>query len=130
MQQRLGEERRRHLEVLLDERVIVCATDAGMPGAQVQGIVQQAFVVGADVDRYRDDPVRVDARGGGVHGQFADRDLDAADAPVADTEDLLGITAHDHVHVVGAQAEAAERRLSFLRMVDCQEDAARLPILL
>ena len=68
---------------------------------------------------------RVDAGGGGVDGELADGDLDAADALVADAEDALGVGRHQQVDVVGAQAGVAQRGLDLLGVVDRQVDPAR-----
>ena len=99
-----------------------------MPVAQVQRVVQQSLVVGADIQGHRDDPARVDARRGSVDGQLADRDLDAPHAPVTDAEDLLGIAAHDQVDVVRPELQRGERVLDVVRLVDRQEDAPGAPV--
>jgi hypothetical protein len=70
----------------------------------------------------------VDARGGGVDRQLADRELHAADAPVADAEELLRIGGHEQVDVVGAEAERLERGADVLGAVDGQVDPARPPV--
>ena len=86
-----------------------------MPVTQVHLVVEQGQVVGADVEDHRDHPAWVDAGGGGVDGQLADGDVDAADALVADAEDALGVGGDDEVDVVGAQAVVAQGGLDLLR---------------
>ena len=105
------------------------AADPGVPVAEVQRIVQQRLVVGAHVQGYRDHAPGVDAGRGGVDGQLADRDLDAAHTPVADAQDLLGVAADDQVNVVRAESQRGERRGDVVRRVDGQEDAPRAAVL-
>ena len=100
-----------------------------MPAAKVQRVVQQPLVVGAHIQRDRDHPARIDARRGGVDGQLADRDLDTADTPVADAQDLLGVAAHDQVDIPGSQPQRAERLFHVIRPVDGQVDAPRSAVL-
>ncbi len=100
-----------------------------MPVTQVQRVVQQPLVVCAHVQGDRDHSARVDPRRGCVYGQFASRDLDAANAPVADAQDLLSIGAHDQVHIAWPEAQRGEGRLDVVRPVDGQEDAPRPTVL-
>jgi hypothetical protein len=67
----------------------------------------------------------VDTRGGGVDRRLADRELNAADTPVTDAEELLPVGGHHQVDVVGAKAERPECGTDVLRAVDGQIDAAR-----
>ena len=105
MQQRVREQRRHGLQIPGDEAVVGSAADPGVPVAQVQRVVQQPLVVGAHVQGHRDHPARVDPGRSGIDRQLAHRDRDAAHAPVADAENLLGVGAHDQVHVAGSQAQ-------------------------
>ncbi len=100
-----------------------------MPVAQVQRVVQQPLVVGAHIQGYRDHPARVDPGRGRVHGQLADRYLDAAYPPVADAQDLLGVGTHDQVHVAGAQLQGGEGLLDVVGPVDGQVDPPRPTVL-
>ena len=56
---------------------------------------------------------------------LADRDLDAADALVADAQDALGVGDDEQVDVVGSQPVVEQRLLDVLGPVDGQEDPAR-----
>jgi hypothetical protein len=49
-----------------------------VPLADVERVVEQRLVVGADVEGDRDDPAGVDAGGGGVDGELACGDAGAA----------------------------------------------------
>ena len=51
--------------------------------------------------------MRMQAGGGGVDGQLAGGDRDAADALVADAEDAFGVGDHDQVDLVGVQVDLA-----------------------
>ena len=78
-------------DVGVDQPVVAFVADPGVPHAEVHVVVEQTEVVGAHVQDHRDNAVGVDARGGGVDGQLADGDLDAAHALVADAQDALGV---------------------------------------
>ena len=93
------------LHVGVNERVVALSANSGMPVADVHRIVQQALPIGADIEHHRDHARRVDAARRRVDGQLADRDLDAADPPVADSQDLLGVGRKDQVDIVRARAE-------------------------
>ena len=82
-----------------------------------------------DVQHDREHPARVHAGGGGVDGELADGDLDAADALVADAQDALGVGGDDQVDVIGAETRVAEGGLDVLGMIDRQVDAARAAVL-
>ena len=73
--------------------------------------------------------VGIDAARRRIDRQFADRDLDAADAPVADAQDLLGVGGQDQVDVAGTGAEIGECFLDRVGMVDRKVHAARTPAL-
>src|SRR5664279_1455011 len=125
MQHGLGEELggRRHVRV--DEGVVGRSPNAGVPVADVHRVVEERLAVGTAVEHDRDHPVRVDSRGGGIHGQLADRDVDAIAAPVSDAEDLLRVGGHQQVNVVRAGAECAEAVLDGVDLADGQKDPAR-----
>src|SRR5262249_28879444 len=110
VQQRAWEQRGGDPKVLVDELVVSLTAHPGVPVAEGQRVVEQLFVVGADVEGNGNHPARVDAGGRGVDGQLANRDRDAAHAPVADAEDLFGVAAHDQVNVVWLEPKGGERR--------------------
>jgi hypothetical protein len=66
----------------------------------------------------------VQARRGDVDGELAHGDLDAADPPVADAEDALGISGDDQVHVLGPQPVVAERGLDLAGVIHRHKHAA------
>src|SRR6266536_560722 len=74
-------------------------------------------------------PAGIDAGCGRVERQLADGDVDAADTPVADTEDALGVGGHDEIHLVGPQPVVAERLLDEMGVVDGEEHAVRAAVL-
>lgn len=100
----------------------------GVSGAEVEGVVEQFAPVGADVEHDREGAGRVDAGGGGVHGELAHRDLHPAHAPVPDAENRLRIGRHDEVHVLGARAWGAQRALDVLGRVHRQIDPAQAAV--
>ncbi len=130
VQHRAGEHSRRRPHVGVDEVVVAPPAHPGVPVADIGRVVQQRLVVGADVQGDGDDAGGVDARGGGVDGQLADRDAGpAAHAPVADAEDLLRVGGHDQVDVVRPQPQGLERPLDAVWVVDGQEHAPGAPVL-
>ena len=77
--------------------------DPGVPFTEVERVVEQLQVVGADVQDDGQGAAGVDAAGGGVDGEFADGDLDAADALIADAQDAFRVGGDQQVDVVGAE---------------------------
>ena len=71
----------------------------------------------------------MDPGGGGVEGQLADRDLDAAHALVPDPEDPLGVGHDDEVDLVGPKTDVGQGGLDVLRMVHRKVDAPGPPVL-
>ena len=124
VQHRVGEEAGRRRDEAVHELVVPRPADPGVPLPEVHLVAEQPEVVGADVEDDRDRPTRVDAGRRGVEGQLADRDLDAADALVADAQDALGVGDDEQVDVVGPQAVVEQRLLDVLGPVDGEEDPA------
>jgi hypothetical protein len=85
--------------------------------------------VGAHVEHDRDRPHRVDASCGRVHGELADRDVDAAHAPVADAQDGLRVGGDDEVDIVRPGAEVRKRLSDTRGVLDGQVHAAGALIL-
>ena len=125
VQHRVREQLLARGDVGVDELVVARVADPGVPLAQVHLVVEQFQVVGAHVQHHRQHPRRVDPGRRGVDRELADRDLDAADALVADPEDALGVRGHQQVDVVGAQPGVAQRGLDVLGVVDRQVHPAR-----
>ena len=107
VQDRLREPLGRAGDVGVDELVVLLAAHPGATQAEVARVVEQLLAVGADVEPDREDPLGVDAGGDRVDRELADRDVDAADAPVADAEDRLGVGGDDQVDVVRRRARCA-----------------------
>ncbi len=70
-----------------------------MPVADIHRILQQAFAVSADIQHDRDYARRIDPSGRGIDGQLADRDLDSTYAPMAQSQNLFGVSSQDQVDV-------------------------------
>ena len=103
------------LDELVDERVVFRAAHAVLAQAEIERVVEQSLVVGADVERDRQGQLRRHAGAGGVERQLAHRDAHAADAEVAQAEDALAVGHDDEADVrlrpVGEQfAQPALRR--------------------
>ena len=103
------------LDVSVDEGVVALSAYPGVPVPDVHGIAQQTLPVGADIEHHRDHARRVDSARRGVDRQLADRHLDAAHAPIADSQDLLGVGREDQVDIAGAGAEIGKRLLDGFR---------------
>src|SRR5262249_39112379 len=129
VQQRVGEDLQRGGDVGIDEGVVRFLRRPPVPHAQVERVLQQLGPVGADVQQHRQGAGRVDAGRGGVDGELAGRDVDAADAPVADAEDGLGVGGDGEVDVAGGQLGGAQGGLDLVRRVDAEVDAARAAVL-
>ncbi len=89
------------------------------------GSLSRLSPVGADIQHHRDHAGRVDAARRGVNRQLADRHLDAAHSPIADSQNLLGVGGQDQVDIAGAGAEVGKRLLDGFGMVDREIHAAR-----
>src|SRR5205823_1511257 len=100
-----------------------------VPYAQIERIVQQFRPVRADVQDHRQGPGRVDPGRGGVDGELARRDVDAADAPVADAEDGLGVGGDDEVDLAGGQLGGSQGGLDVVGCIDAEVDAAWAAVL-
>ena len=74
--------------------------DARLAQAQVERVVEQLSVVGADVDVHRQQVLRRHGGAGGVELQLADRDTHAVGAQVAQAEDALAGGDADDAHVL------------------------------
>lgn len=111
-------------DIATDELVVFPTAPPGVAIAQIERIGQQLLIVGADIQRHREAAARIDAAAGGVEGQFAHSDLDATHTPVTDTQDRLGIGAHDQVDVLGPQPQRVEGFLDFVGFVDAQKQSA------
>jgi hypothetical protein len=75
LQERVGKQPGHDIYVRVDEGFVALTTDARVTIADVGGILQQILAIGADVEHDRDDTGGIDASGGGVDRQFADRYL-------------------------------------------------------
>jgi hypothetical protein len=84
---------------LLDQLVVGRTGEARPVQAEVERIVAQRRVVGADVEHHRQALRGVDAGACGVERELADRNAHAAGAEVAEAEDALTVGDDDHRHV-------------------------------
>ena len=80
-----------HVDELVDQLVVLVATDTSAAQSEVQRIRQQRLVVRPDVDHDRQRRRRVDTAHGGVQRELADRDAHAADTEIAEPEDALAV---------------------------------------
>src|SRR5260370_42073503 len=118
VQERFGEEPGGRGDVGIDEGIVAFATHASMPVADVVRVVEQAFAVRPDIEHGGNHARRIDTRGSGVDGKLANGNLDATDAPIADTEDLFRVGGHEQIDVVGSRALGATPRFGPFRMRD------------
>ena len=124
VQDRLREVRRGAGDVGVDERLVRLAAHPGTPQPEVAGVVEQHLAVRAHVEADGQHPAGVDAGRDGVDRELADRDVDPADAPVADAEDRLGVGRHHEVDVVRAEAGGVQGRVDAVDVLDVEEHAA------
>src|SRR5258708_8986503 len=100
-----------------------------MPVADVVRVVEQAFAVRADVEHDGNHAHRIDPGSSGIHGKLANGNLDATDAPVADTEDFFCVGRHEQINVVGSGAGVAQRHFTQVRLVNEHVDATGVAVL-
>lgn len=81
----------RRADKLINERVVVLASDPLLLQAEVQLVVEEVLVIGPAVENDGQDAVGVNARADGRQEQLGDGDQDAADALVTDPEDFLPV---------------------------------------
>lgn len=76
------------------------AAYSGMPVADVRRVAQQTFAIGPDIQHDRDRTGWINTVCRRIDGQLANRNFDAANAPIAEAQDLLGVRCDDQVDVV------------------------------
>ncbi len=89
----------------LHDRVVRRAAQPWRPMTQVERIVEEGVVVGADIERDGQRPGRIDARRRGVEGKLSDRDRHPTSPLVAETEDALVVGHDDQADVVAGRAK-------------------------
>ena len=82
----------------LDEIVVLLAADALVLPADVDGIVEQRLVVGADVEQHGQAMLGGNAAERRVERHFADGNAHAARALIAEAEDAFAVADHDAAH--------------------------------
>ncbi len=82
---------------LVDEAVIGLARQPPLAQAEIIGIAQQLFVVGADVEHDRQALLRMHAGAGRIERELADRNTHAVGAEIAETEDALAVGDDDEL---------------------------------
>ena len=130
VQQRVGEDLQCGGDVGVDEGVVGLLRGPLVPHAQIERVLEQLRPVGADIQDHRQGAGRVDAARRGVDGELAGRDVDAADAPVADAEDGLGVGGDDEVNLVGGQLRGAQGGLDLVRCIDAEIHTAWAAVLM
>jgi len=86
----------RGLDEFLDDLVERIAGQAPLAQSDVQRVLQQGFIVRADVQHHRQALARVQAGAGRVQRQLADRDAHAVRAEVAEPENAFAVGDDDH----------------------------------
>ena len=129
MQQRMREEFRRHFQVFGDQRIVTFAAHAGVAIAEVGGVIEQRFVVGADIKIDSDGARGVDTCRCGVHRQLAHGNIRAVHAPVADAEDFFRVRYHQQIDIIRAEAQRRKRSADILRMVHIEIHSARAAVI-
>ena len=86
-----GERLARRGDEFVDEFVIGRAGQSPLPHADIVGVVQKFFVVGADIQHHRQAEFRMNAGAGGIERQLADRNAHAVGAEVAKAQDTLAV---------------------------------------
>ena len=84
----------------LDERHVVFAAHALLAQAQVERVVEQSLIVGADVENDRQAILRRHAGAGRYRAKLPDRNAHAADAKIAEAENALAVGDDDEPHVL------------------------------
>ena len=125
LQQRFREQLGHGLDVGIDESVVALAADARMPVPDIHRILEQAFPIGADIQHHWNHARGIDSARRGINRQLADRDFDAAHAPIAQSQNLLGVGGQDQVDVFGSGAKVRKSRFDPIQMVDGEVHAAR-----
>jgi hypothetical protein len=108
---------------LLDERVVLRAANALVLPADVDGVVEQRFVVRSHVEQNRQAVLRRNAAQRGVESHLADGDAHAAGALVAQAENALAVRDHDATHLVIARV--GQNLLDAVLVRIAEEEAAR-----
>jgi hypothetical protein len=68
-----------------------------VPPAQIQRVVEQGLIVGADIEHDRERRRRVDAGAQPVQRKLANRNPHTADSEVAEAQNPFAIRDHDHL---------------------------------
>ena len=102
----------------------VRAAQPRRPVTEVERVVQELPTVGPDVERDGQRPGRIDARGGGVQRELADRDRHAAGALVAEAQDALVVGDDDQADVI---AGGSKDVVDPADVIGRDPDAARAP---
>ena len=84
---------------LVDESQIVFAAHAVLAQALIERVVEQALIVGADVENDRQTVLRRHTGAGGIERELADRNAHAAGAEIAEAEDALAVGDDDEAHI-------------------------------
>ena len=108
---------------LLDQGVVFLAAHARLMQADIERIVEQLGVVGADVEKHRQAGARRHARAGGIERQLADRNAHAVGAQVAEAQDALAVADDDDRHVASRPVGEHLRDAAAVGRTD--EDAVR-----
>jgi len=121
-----GEHDLGRLDELFEQLVVRGPREAPLVDADVQRIVQQGLVVGADVEHDRQAAPRMQAGERRVQRELADWDPHAVRAEVAEPEDALAVGHHDHGGL--AARPVAHHLRDAAAVLRRDEHAARAPV--
>ena len=104
LQQRARKAFLHRVDELLEQRVVVIVLQPGLAQPEIEGVVAQRRVVGADIEHHRQAGTWRDATAGAVEVELADRDSHAVGAEVAQPEDARAVGDDDGAHRPGRPA--------------------------
>ncbi len=120
---------RKHLlhrtDELVDEAVALGDGDARAAQTQIERVVEQALVVGAEIEHHRQQALRRHGGARRVELQLADRDAHAVGAEIAEAQDALAAGHADEANVL--LGPVAQDLLHASLVVDGDVHAARAP---
>jgi hypothetical protein len=85
---------------LVDETHVFVASDAILPEAEVERVVEQGLVVRADIENDRQAVLRRDACTSRAQSELPNRDAHAPGSEIAQAEDAFAVGHHDKAHVL------------------------------
>lgn len=106
---------------LVHQLVVFLLADAFSSDAEIVGVVEQLFVVRADVDDDRQRRFGSNAAGGNVQRELSDADRHAVHTQIAQTEHARAIGAHNDLHIVFAPIVQQRQDVTFVIRCDLDQ---------